>query len=566
MRYQPDMPLIVQSDRTVLLETNHPQFREVRDQLSLFAELEKSPEYIHTYRISPLSLWNAAAGGMTAEQILDVLYRYGKYAIPLHIENEVREYVGRYGLLKLRKVEGSEQFLQLVSEDEGLLRELTDYESLRAWFAPPQPGIPYPVPALHRGVVKQEFMKLGYPLQDLAGYTDGDPFSISLKDITTGRVPFVLRSYQQEAVDSFYAGGSEYGGSGVLVLPCGAGKTVIGIAAMAKLCTETLILTTNTTSVNQWIREILDKTNVQEQDIGSYTGERKDVRPITVATYQILTHRDSREGEFSHMSIFNRKNWGLIIYDEVHLLPAPVFRATAGIQAKRRLGLTATLVREDRREGDVFTLVGPKKYDIPWKRLEDAGWIAGASCVEIRTPMETEWREKYAVTATRQKYRVAAGNPRKIHVLERLLVRHRHDHVLVIGQYLDQLREAARRFHVPLITGEVSQEERERLYGLFKKGDIKVLIVSKVANFAVDLPDANVAIQISGTFGSRQEEAQRLGRILRPKQRDNRAYFYTLVSRDTNDQEYAMKRQLFLVEQGYRYQIVDAEMMEQLEW
>lgn len=563
MKYNPDMPLIVQGDRRILLETHHPRFAEVRDQVSQFAELEKSPDYMHTYRISPLSLWNAAASGMSADQIVEMLHTYSKFEIPGKIEQEIHDYVGRYGLFQLHPAE--KNLLKLVCRDDDLLTRLLEYPSIRDFFEKTD-GPPYFVRAGYRGEIKQEFMKLGYPIEDLAGYQEGDYLPIALRDRLQDGTPFSLRSYQEEAVRAFYSDGSVHGGSGVLVLPCGAGKTVIGIAVMAKLQCATLILTTNNTSVHQWIREIVDKTDLSEEEIGMYTGDKKEVRPVTVATYHILTHRDSADGQFSHMAIFNQKNWGLIIYDEVHLLPAPVFRATAGIQAKRRLGLTATLIREDRREKEVFSLVGPKKYEAPWKKVESEGFIARASCMEIRTPMDPEWREKYAETPVRNKYQIASANPRKLDVLEQLLIKHRHDQVIIIGQYLDQLKEISERFRIPLITGNVKQKEREKLYQQFKQGEFRVLAVSKVANFAVDLPDASVAIQISGTFGSRQEEAQRLGRILRPKKRDNRAFFYTIVSRDTRDQEYALKRQLFLVEQGYHYDIMDAEKLTQSEW
>jgi DNA excision repair protein ERCC-3 len=462
----------------------------------------------------------------------------------------------RYGLIRLEK---SGDALHLTSDDPVLLAELTGYQSIASLLEnSPERGTCVVKP-YYRGLIKQELTRLGYPVQDLAGYTQGEPCPVAWRATTQEGRPFSLRPYQKDAVDAFYAGGAATGGSGVLVLPCGAGKTVIGLGAICQLQEATLILTTNTTSVRQWIAELLDKTGLDASLIGEYTGERKEVKPITVATYQILTYRSSAEEEFPHMKLFSERNWGLIIYDEVHLLPAPVFRVTSGIQATRRLGLTATLVREDGREEDVFTLIGPKKYEMPWKVMEEQGWIAEARCREIRLPFESTWREQYAQATARQKFRIAAENPRKLEVVRTLLEQHAHDRVLIIGQYVDQLEQMAHDLQLPLITGKVPEKERDRLYQQFKKGDITRLIVSKVANFAVDLPDANVAIQISGTFGSRQEEAQRLGRILRPKGENNQAHFYTLVTRDTREQEFSLHRQLFLVEQGYPYEIIEME-------
>jgi len=554
--FRPHLPVIVQSDRTVLLEVQNPLFSEARQALAGFAELVKSPEYIHTYRITPLSLWNAAASGLAPEQVLESLSTYSKYGVPPSIVKDIQDYMNRFGLIRLEQESGD---LRLVSDDPLLLTELLRYDSLQPYVEEQlAPGV-YKLKAFSRGLIKQELIRLGYPVQDLAGYTAGEPCPVSLRETTSLGKPFALRPYQREAVDAFYAGGSVSGGSGVLVLPCGAGKTVIGLGVICEVQTATLILTTNTTSVRQWVQELLDKTSMDPSHVGEYTGERKEVKPVTVATYQILTYRNKVVEDFPHLKLLTERNWGLIIYDEVHLLPAPVFRMTAGIQAKRRLGLTATLVREDGREEDVFSLVGPKKYEMPWKALEESGWIAGARCREIRLPIEPKLREAYAHASPRQKYRIAAENPRKVEVILRLLERHEHDQVLIIGQYVDQLERVAAALGAPLITGKVPEREREALYRQFRQGEIKRLVVSKVANFAVDLPDANVAIQISGTFGSRQEEAQRLGRILRPKQGGNEAHFYTLVTRDTREQEFALHRQLFLVEQGYQYEVVDME-------
>ncbi|KQL43862.1 helicase [Brevibacillus choshinensis] len=555
MSYRPDLPMIVQSDRTILLETQHPMFTEARQAIHGFAELIKSPEYMHTYRITPLSLWNAAAGGLTHEQVSEVLAAYSKYGVPPTIVKEIEETMCRYGRIRLEK-SGDDMILK--SEDPLLLAELVGYKSITQLIEESREE-GYVIKPFARGLIKQELIHLGYPVSDIAGYTTGESCPVKWRKITSTGRPFSLRPYQEEAVNAFYSGGAVTGGSGTLVLPCGAGKTVIGLGAICQLQTATLILTTNTTSVRQWISELLDKTGLDSSLVGEYTGDRKVVKPITVATYQILTYRPSAEDEFPHMKLFSERDWGLIIYDEVHLLPAPVFRVTSGIQATRRLGLTATLVREDGREEDVFTLIGPKKYEVPWKMMEEQGWIAEARCREIRLPFEAKWREAYARATARQKFRIAAENPRKLEVVRYLLDQHPHDQVLIIGQYVDQLDQMAHALQLPLITGKVPESERELLYQQFKQGKIKRLIVSKVANFAVDLPDANVAIQISGTFGSRQEEAQRLGRILRPKTDENKAHFYTLVTRDTREQEFSLHRQLFLVEQGYPYDIIEME-------
>lgn len=548
MEYNPDNPLIVQSDRTLLLEVQNPLFEQTRNSVSLFSELVKSPEYIHTYHITPLSLWNAASAGIDFSQICSILQQYAKYGVPASLLKDIKHYADRYGVLQIIK-EGEQLFL--TSKDPLILTELLQYRELREYLGEVQGENKVEVAPFARGVLKQECIRLGFPVQDIAGYIEGT--SLAMTCTAT------LREYQQEAVDTFYVGGSNFGGNGVLVLPCGAGKTIIGIAAMTQIKMETLILTTNVTSVRQWIHEILIKTDLTEEQVGEFTGDCKEVKPITVTTYQMLTHRKRSGDEYANMAIFNQRNWGFIIYDEVHTLPAPVFRLAADIQAKRRLGLTATLVREDGREEDVFTLVGPKKYDMPWKQLEQKGWIAKATCSEIRIEMPFKLRESYVYTEPRHKMRLAAENPVKKKVIEKLLKQHERDQVLIIGQYVDQLVELSDDLGVPLITGKTPQKERDRLYQNFKKQQLSCLIVSKVANFAVDLPDANVAIQVSGTFGSRQEEAQRLGRVLRPKKEENQAFFYTLVSKGTKEEEWASKRQMFLIEQGYEYRVTEME-------
>ncbi|MFN3651063.1 MAG: DNA repair helicase XPB [Armatimonadota bacterium] len=563
--YNPLNPLIVQSDRTLLLEVQSPLYEDAREAIAGFAELEKSPEHIHTYRITPLSLWNARAAGMELPDMEAALSRFSKFEVPQSLLADIRDLVSRYGRLKLVK-EGDR--LLLKSDDPALIAEVWHQKKVRALFREQVNPLTLEVPLLHRGLVKQSLLKIGWPVEDLAGYAPGAPLTLSLRDTMLRGRPFGLRDYQVEAVENFWVGGTERGGSGVLVLPCGAGKTVIGIAAMAKAQMQTLILATGITAARQWRDEILDKTDLPAEAVAEYSGEEKNLAPVTIATYQVLTYRkggkkdrnpDEPEdlGNFPHLALFSAQNWGLIIYDEVHLLPAPVFRMTAEIQAKRRLGLTATLVREDGREDDVFSLIGPKKYDVPWRVLEKQGWIAEALCSEIRVAMDQEKKMEYAVAERREKYRVASTNPVKLYTLDRLLRRHANDNVLVIGQYIEQLEEIARRYGAPIITGKTANREREKLYHAFRTGEQKLLVVSKVANFAIDLPDANVAIQVSGTFGSRQEEAQRLGRVLRPKGEGNPAHFYSLVTRDTVDQDFGVHRQLFLTEQGYRYEILD---------
>ena len=562
MSNKEERPVIVQSDRSILLETDGPEFENARDCLAAFAEVVKSPEHIHTYRISALSLWNAASLGMTAQEIIAGLERYSRYELPQNVVTDIRDLVSRYGRLKLHRTEDGG--LALVSDVPMLITELLSHNLLREYVAGVPGGNRILVKPADRGNVKCALTKLGFPVEDLAGYADGAPLDIELRETCLGGRPFALRKYQQESVDAFYLNGSNRGGSGVVVLPCGAGKTVVAIGAIAAIKTHTLILATNTVALRQWKQELLDKTNLRDEDVGEYSGDEKTVRPVTIATYQVLTYRKTKDSPFIHFDIFDKGQWGLIVYDEVHTLPAPVFRATAAIQAKRRLGLTATLIREDAREDEVFSLIGPKKYDVPWKVLEKQGWIAEAVCTELRTPLPADQRFEYAIAPKRNKFRIASTNPRKTLLCEILAERHKGDNVLIIGQFLSQLKELAKHFQAPIITGQTPVRQREELYRAFRVGEIKLLIVSKVANFAIDLPDANVAIQVSGTFGSRQEEAQRLGRILRPKSAPGSvARFYSIVSKDTCDQDYSMKRQLFLTEQGYRYEILDADNLDE---
>ncbi|MEO0602605.1 MAG: DNA repair helicase XPB [Myxococcota bacterium] len=550
MSYVPDNPLIVQGDHTLLLETQNPHHDAARDDLLAFAELVKSPEYIHTWRITALSLWNAAAAGHTSEEVLGKLERWAKYPIPENIPVVIDEHMSRYGTLRL-VADGAHLLLEV--DDANDLKELLALKPIAELIGKPVGDLAVRVHPRHRGELKQVLTHLGHPVQDLAGYTDGDALELAMRTETPDGQPFHLRDYQIEAIDAFAHGPGA--GSGVVVLPCGAGKTMVGVGAMVRTGMRTLILCTGQTALRQWKREILRATTLTEDDIGEYTSETKRLGPVTLTTYQILTWRPDQHSEPAHFPLFHQENWGLIVYDEVHLLPAPIFRETAMLQARRRLGLTATLVREDHRETDVFALVGPKRFDLPWKVLENQGWIAQARCVEVRVPLSDPDRLRYVGASARGQFKIAATNARKTALVDKLIDRHRGSPTLVLGTYVDQLEWIARRFNLPIITGKTSKRERNELYGRFRSGDTDVLVLSKVGNFAVDLPSASVAIQVSGSFGSRQEEAQRLGRILRPKQGENQATFYTLVTSDTKEQEYAERRQLFLAEQGYPYRI-----------
>jgi DNA excision repair protein ERCC-3 len=557
---EPELPLIVQGDMTLLLEVASPAYAVARDALARFAELVKSPEHMHTYRISDLSLWNAASLGLTAEVVVSDLRALSRYPVPSHVEQQIHEVMARYGQVTLARMD-DQLWLRLATPE---LAELLQRErEVQRWLGPRISDRTFGVPELHRGRLKQALIHAGWPAADRAGYRTGEPLAVKLRQSRRNGQPFALRDYQREAAAVFHAGGDEQGGAGVIVLPCGAGKTIVGLAALVQAGCETLILTTSVTAARQWIDEILDKTQLRPDQVGEYTGQVKALRPVTVTTYQLVTYRRRRDEDFLHLDLFRRVGWGLVIYDEVHLLPAPVFSVTAEIQSCRRLGLTATLVREDGRQDDVFALIGPKRYDVPWKELENQGWIARATCSEVRLAMDEALRMSYATADKRSRHRLAATNPVKLAAAHRILAAHRGRPTLVIGMYLDQLRLLAAALGAPLITGQTAQRRRDKLFAGFRSGEIPVLVVSKVANFAVDLPDASVAIQVSGTFGSRQEEAQRLGRLLRPKAEENQAHFYSLVTRDTVEQEAAMHRQLFLVEQGYSYQLLDAEDLEQ---
>jgi DNA excision repair protein ERCC-3 len=540
-----DGPLIVQSDKTLLLEVDHPRANDCRKAIAPFSELERSPEHIHTYRLTPLGLWNARAAGHDAEQVVDALLEYSRYSVPHSLLVDVAETMARFGRLRLHK--HPTHGLVLTTTDRPVLEEVLRSKRIKPMVGERIDDDSVVVHPSERGNIKQALLKIGWPAEDLAGYVDGEAHPIALHEDG-----WSLRPYQREAADSFW-----HGGSGVVVLPCGAGKTLVGAAAMAHAQATTLILVTNTVAARQWKEELVRRTSLTEEEIGEYSGARKEIRPVTIATYQVMTSR--RKGVYRHLELFDARDWGLIVYDEVHLLPAPIFRLTADLQARRRIGLTATLVREDGREGDVFSLIGPKRYDAPWKDIESQGWIAPADCVEVRVTLTEHERFAYSTLEPDERYRLAATTGSKNQVVTSLVERHRGEQTLVIGQYLDQLDELAEMLDAPVIKGETTVKERQRLFAAFREGEISLLVVSKVANFSIDLPEASVAVQVSGTFGSRQEEAQRLGRLLRPKSDQRAARFYAVVSRDTVDADFAQHRQRFLAEQGYAYRIIDAD-------
>lgn len=576
-----DKPLIVQSDKTLLLDVHSPAAEECRNALIPFAELEKSPEHLHTYRLTPLSLWNAASCGFSTEDAIEVLKKFSRYEVPQVVCAWIEQVGLRFGKLIIvpdftekteaeNELETQGESLFLVTENANIYAEIKATRALEKYL------IPYPIDTeeyykfkntnsnlpvygfklslMDRGTIKQELLKLGWPVKDEVPLREGEPLNINLRKETSNGKPLTIRGYQEEAAKSLVGDKGPGTGFGTIVLPCGAGKTVVGMTIMSMLKTSTLIVTTNISAVHQWIEELLDKTDLTKDNIAEYTGENKEIKPVTVATYQVLTWRPNKEGEYPHFKLFKERDWGLIIYDEVHMLPAPVFRVTAEIQAIRRVGLTATLVREDGCEGYVFSLVGPKRYDVPWKELEISGWIADAECIEVRVDLPMEKEIDYAVADSRSKHRIASENPAKVELVEELVKRFPEDKILIIGQYIDQLHQIAEMLKVPIITGKTKNSERDVIYQQFRNGDIRVLVVSKVANFAIDLPDASMAIQVSGTFGSRQEEAQRLGRILRPKNR--KARFFSLISRSTVEEEFGANRQKFLAEQGYEYKLV----------
>jgi DNA excision repair protein ERCC-3 len=540
-----DGPLIVQSDKTLLLEIDHPRSNEARMAIAPFAELERAPEHVHTYRVTPLALWNARAAGHDAEQVVDALSRFSRYPVPQPLLIDIVDTMSRFGRLQL--LHHPAHGLVINAIDRAVLEEILRHKKVSPMLGARIDDDTVIVHPSERGRLKQVLLKIGWPAEDLAGYVDGEAHAISLEE--NG---WELRDYQRNAAQTFWAGGS-----GVVVLPCGAGKTLVGAAAMAEAQATTLILVTNTVAGRQWKRELVARTSLTEEEIGEYSGERKEIRPVTIATYQVITRKT--RGEYRHLELFDSRDWGLIVYDEVHLLPAPVFRMTADLQSRRRLGLTATLVREDGREGDVFSLIGPKRFDVPWRDIEAQGWIAPAECTEVRVTLTDAERLQYATAEPEERYKICSTARTKIPVVQSILAKHPDEPALVIGAYLDQLDELGAELNAPIIQGSTKTKEREALFDAFRKGELPTLVVSKVGNFSIDLPEASVAVQVSGTFGSRQEEAQRLGRLLRPKGDGRQAHFYSVVSRDTLDTEYAAHRQRFLAEQGYAYTIMDAD-------
>jgi DNA excision repair protein ERCC-3 len=550
----PSNPLIVQSDFSLLLEVYNDKFEKTRNEITKFAELVKSPEHIHTYFISSLSLWNAAAVGVKLGDIINCLNDYSKFDVPSNVITEIKLIFSRFGVVEIRKLGEDNSKLMLLIKDENLEIEINSNPKLKKYLVNKIDKGKYQIDLLSRGDLKVIFFNFNIPVHDIAGYINGKKLEISLRETALSGLKFGLRDYQKMSSEAFYQAGSVFGGHGTIVLPCGAGKTIVGIDLISKIKMHTLILCTSVAAVHQWIREILDKTDLSENDIGEYTGDKKEIKPITVCTYQILIYRKNKESNFPNFSLFQSNEWGFIIYDEVHLLPAPIFRITAEIQSTRRLGLTATLVREDEHEKDVFCLIGPKKYDTPWKVLEKLGWIAEAKCIEIKLPLPDDILMEYLIADQKEKFNIAAKNRYKNEVLKDIILRHHGLSILVIGHFIDQLKIVSEKLKAPLITGKTPNKAREEMYGKFRRAEIKLLVVSKVANFSLDLPDASVLIQLSGTYGSRQEEAQRLGRILRPKV-NNVSYFYSLTTRDSIEEQYSHNRQRFLTEQGYSYEI-----------
>ena len=541
-----DKPLIIQSDRTLMLDVHSANADECRNQIIAFSELVKAPEHVHTYHISPISLWNAASAGIGTDEILERLDRWTKFPIPANVSNFIKDISSRYGKIKLYPCDEEKYLLKV--EDSFIAKSIASDQNLKSLVHRTGNPCEFEISIYDRGSAKLQLIKLGYPVDDRIPLVKSDPVPLNLRA--------ELRDYQDQAVGAILGDMGPGTGFGTIVMPCGSGKTIVGLGIMARLQTKTLILCPNVVAVHQWISELKSKTDIDSSLIGEYSGEKKEIKPITVCTYQVLTYRASKTDSFDHMNKIAKQNWGLVLYDEVHMLPAPVFKITAELQSVYRAGLTATLIREDGREEDVFSLVGPKRYDIPWTDLSQAGWIADAYCIEVRVPLGEELSLPYAVGTRREKYRIASTNPRKEQVIEALLAKHKGESILIIGQYLDQLNDVQMSFGVPMITGSTSNSQREEIYAAFREGTEKVIIVSKVANFAIDLPDASVAIQISGTFGSRQEEAQRLGRILRPK--DRTSFFYSVISKYTVEEEFSQNRQKFLVEQGYKYETREA--------
>ncbi len=542
--------ITIQADKSVLLDTHHPMFEEVRKRLVNFSELIKTPEHIHFYRITPISLWNSAANGVTLEEILETLEVYKKYDIPKNVVEYIKKHFSIYGKVVFESF--NDNMMGIRVEEPKLVDKVKSL--IEKYISEEKEGPVFIVEKRLRGTIKTELIKHLIPVKDIAGFESGNKIEMEFRKISLEEKYFALRYYQSEAVYSFSKWRE---GSGIIVLPCGAGKTIVGMGIMRDIGEYTLIITTSVEAIRQWKREIIDKTTLTANDVGEFTALVKDIKPITITTYNMLIHKNNKSEEIRNINIFTDKNWGLIIYDEVHILPAPIFRMTSVIQSKRRLGLTATLVREDNLESEVFTLIGPKIYEYPWKALEKEGWIAQAVCFEIKVPLSERDYNNYINSNQRYKFRIASENTRKYGIIKKLVDKLKYNHILIIGHYINQLEEISDMLKIPLITGETSNQDREILYREFRKGNIKALAISRVGNFSIDLPVANVAIQVSGIFGSRQEEAQRLGRILRPQ--SGKSYFYTLVSKDTIEEQFAKKRQLFLLEQGYQYNIINPD-------
>lgn len=559
-----DAPLIVQGDGTILLDVSARDFEEIRNFMLVFAELLKSPEYIHTYRITLVSLWNAASLNYTSQSIINFLKKYTSYEIPKNIIKQIETSIEKYGKVKI--IKENEKYY-LISEDKDIIDEVIHYKAVMKYIKKEVDYNKIEIDPIYRGHIKLALINIGYPVQDLAGYKEGEEYHFNLREkLALSGEDFILRDYQKNSADAFYANGKPEGGAGVIALPCGTGKTIVGLDIMHRIQNKTLIIVTGVTACRQWREEILDKTDIPPEDIGEYNGLNKEIKPITIATYKILTYRKNKESPFVHFEIFFRKNWGLVIYDEVHLLPAPIIKLTSEIQSMRRLGLTATLIREDGLEKDVFCLIGPKKFDMPWRELEEKKFIAEAYCYDIRIPLNEKHREDYIISSDKIKFRIASENVSKYDMVKKIIEKLKGKNILIIGQYLSQLDEMKKRTGYTIITGKTPQSERDIIYKKFKSGEIKILIVSKVANLAVDLPDANVLIQISGTFGSRQEEAQRLGRVLRPKKGKNKSYFFSIITNDTKEEDFSHKRQLFLTEQGYHYELLDKDSFDDLKF
>ncbi|MDG5788317.1 DEAD/DEAH box helicase family protein [Evansella sp. AB-P1] len=540
-----EMPLLIQNNGVIFFRSTHPEAKIVQPFLSEFAQLKKTPSSLHMYELSPFSFWYAREQGISLNEIKEFLETFSGIRLPDRFSIQLEEWEGKNG--KFQLINHKEFGPCLTSSQEGLMKELFQKDRKNYSIYKNGDREYTPISLAERGLIKQQLMDKGYSVIDCLGYETGKSLSISLQRNVS------LRPYQKEAVSSFIQQKGVNEGNGFIILPCGSGKTVVGLGVLEQIKEETLILVPNDTSLQQWYEELLEKTTLNKSQVGRYTREKKEVKEVTITTYQMLTYQGNSDSKFPHFSLFHKRSWGLVIYDEVHLLPAPLFRLTSKLQGKRRLGLTATFVREDGKEGDIYSLIGPKRYEVGISLLEQNNWIARPICKEIKTPFNEKQWAHFLSLSKRERFRYASENKGKINVVDKLLHDHKGDSIIIIGQYLDQLNIIANTFSLPLLTGKTSKKERQEMYTQFKEGKQKVLVLSKIANMAVDLPDANVAIQVSGTYGSRQEEAQRIGRLLRPKKNNESVYFYTIVTPMTKEEEVASHRQLFMVEQGYSY-------------